>query len=448
MFLLTRVGEKPERKQGIMEPSTGRGALAFESPTDPSLAEELRATVSCSVVLLSDDSYEEARRVWNRAVPHRPALIALCESATDVQAAVRLAQRHNLPLSVRGGGHDWAGRALCDDGLVIDLTRLREVIVDPEARVATVAGGARIKDVAAAADAHGLVAALGNCGAVGIGGFTLGGGYGPLSGQYGLAADNLLGAEIVLADGRRVLTNPDQEPELFWALRGGGGNFGVVTSLRIQLHEKRHLLAGSILYPWSDAKNVLSRYAVFMATAPDELGTLVGMASGPDGQLAVQLRPLWNGEAQQGERVLGDLQALGTPLLTQLGPMSYSDMIAPGDAMLEQKDSCHWGTRTRWLSALTPGAIDVMIAAVASKTSPHSIVLMDPLHGAGDHPGLGAGRGRRLDASAVGAGPLAKPRSVCSAGRLCQPAGAGRSRTGGGCLRRQRCPAESPQASF
>jgi FAD/FMN-containing dehydrogenase len=157
-------------------------------------------------------------------------------------------------------------------------------MVDPHSRVATVHGGARVKDVAAAADAHGLVAALGNCGAVGMAGLTLGGGYGPLNGLYGLAADNLLGAEVVLADGRRVMTGPDEEPELFWAIRGGGGNFGVVTSLRVQLHETRHMLAGPIVYPWSEAEPVLLRYAEFAATMPDELGILVGMTSGPDGQ--------------------------------------------------------------------------------------------------------------------------------------------------------------------
>src|SRR5262249_61923762 len=136
-----------------------------------------------------------------------------------------------IPLSVRGGGHDWAGRALCPNGLVIDLSEMRQVVVDPQSRTAIVSGGAQVRDVAAAAAAHGLVAALGNCGEVGMAGFTLGGGYGPLNGQCGLAADNLLGAEVVLADGQCVTTGPDEEPELFWAIRGGGGKFGGVTSM-------------------------------------------------------------------------------------------------------------------------------------------------------------------------------------------------------------------------
>jgi FAD/FMN-containing dehydrogenase len=279
-----------------------------------------------------------------------------------------------------------AGRALRPDGLVIDLSSMRQVIVDPHSRVATVSGGAKAKDVAAAAAAHGLVAALGNCGAVGMGGLTLGGGYGPLNGLYGLAADNLLGAEVVLADGRRVTTGPKDEPELFWAIRGGGGNFGVVTSLRVQLHETRHMLAGSIVYPWSQAEPVLRRYAAFAATMPDELGVLVNMASGPDGQPAITLLPLWNGDKLQGERAMDHLQAFGNPQSAQFGPMTYAEMLAPFDASLEEADGRHCEVRTRSLPALTPaltpGAVDAIITAVGRKTSPYSMVNWHHFHGA------------------------------------------------------------------
>ena len=210
---------------------------------------ELRAIMQGRVVSRGDDDYPRTRKIWNKAAETQPALFAVCETSTDVQAAVRSARQHGLSLSVRGGGHSWAGSALCPDGLVIDLSKMRQVVVDPHSRVAIVAGGAKVKDVAAAAGFYGLVAALGNCGEVGMAGLTLGGGYGPLNGQYGLAADNLLGAEVVLADGRRVTTGHDEEPELFWAIRGGGGNFGVVTSLRIRLHETRHMLAGGSCIP-------------------------------------------------------------------------------------------------------------------------------------------------------------------------------------------------------
>jgi hypothetical protein len=211
---------------------------------------------------------------------------------------------------------------------------------------------------------------------------TLGGGYGPLNGLYGSAADNLFGAEVVLADGRLVTTGPDEEPELFWAIRGGGGNFGVVTSLRIRLHETRHMLAGPIVYPWSEAESALRRYAAFAATMPDELGISVGMTSGPDGQPTLLLLPLWNGDKRRGEHTMNDLQALGTPQFAQVGPMTYSEMLALFDAWLDAADGCHWETRTRSLSALTPGAIDAIVTAVARRTSPHSMVNFHHLHGA------------------------------------------------------------------
>jgi hypothetical protein len=213
-------------------------------------------------------------------------------------------------------------------------------------------------------------------------GLTLGGGYGPLNGLYGLAADNLLGAEVVLADGRRVTTGPDEEPELLWAIRGGGGNFGVVTSLRIQLHATRHLLAGAIMYPWREAEPVLRRYAAFAATMPDELGVYVILASGPDGQPAITLVPLWNGDKLQGERAMDRLQALGKPQLAQFGPMAYTEMLAPTDARIAEADGCHWEVRTLSLPALTPGAIDAILTAVARKTSPHSMVNWHHFHGA------------------------------------------------------------------
>jgi FAD/FMN-containing dehydrogenase len=352
----------------------GQFAGHVSTPGDKLTRTRLHAMMQGRVVSRGDDDYPRTRKIWNGAVEKQPALFAVCETSADAQAAVRSARQHGLPLSVRGGGHDWAGSALCPDGLVVDLSKMRQVIVDPHSRVAIVAGGAKAKDVAAAAGAHGMVAALGNCGEVGMAGLTLGGGYGPLNGQYGLAADNMLGAEVVLADGRRVTTGPDEEPELFWAIRGGGGNFGVVTSLRIQLHQTRHMLGAVIVYPLSEAESVLHRYAAFAATMPDELGVSVTMTSGPDGQPALMMVPLWNGDKLQGERAMDKLQALGRPQLAQLGPMTYTEMLAPFDAQLAEMAGWHWETRTRSLPALMPGAIVVIITAVAGKTSPYSMV--------------------------------------------------------------------------
>jgi len=259
---------------------------------------------------------------------------------------------------------------------------MREVVVDPLSRVATIAGGASNKDVAVAAGAHGLVAALGNCGAVGMAGLTLGGGYGPLIGLCGTAADNLLGAEVVLADGRRVTTGPDEEPDLFWGIWGGGGNFGVVTSMRVQLHEVRHMIAGPIAYPLSEAEQMLHRYAAFAAAMPDELDISVGMTSGPDGPPMLMFLPLWNGDKQHGERIISDFRGLGTPQLAQVGPMTYTDLLAVFDAWADATDGCHWETRTRSLAALTADVIDVITRAVADRTSPYSMVNWHHLHGA------------------------------------------------------------------
>jgi FAD/FMN-containing dehydrogenase len=343
---------------------------------------ELRTRMQGRIVSRGEDDYARTRQVWNGAVENQPALFAVCETSADVQAAVRWAREHAIPLSVRGGGHDWAGRALCPNGLVLDLGRMRQVTVDRHSRTAIVSGGAKVKDVAGAAAAHGLVAALGNCGEVGVVGLTLGGGYGPLNGQCGLAADNLLGAEVVLADGRCVTIGPDEEPELFWAIRGGGGNFGVVTSMRIQLHETRHMLAGLVVYGWNEAGRLLRRYAGFAATMPDELGVSVAMTSGPDGQPAITLVPLWNGDKPQGERAMDLLQAFGKPQLAQIGPMTYTEMLAPIDTQLAELAGWHWDIRTRSLPVLMPGAIDAIVAAIARRTSPHSMVNWHHFHGA------------------------------------------------------------------
>jgi FAD/FMN-containing dehydrogenase len=354
--------------------------LGLKDRISSNCADELRAAISGCVAVPGHELYDEGSRVWSGAVRSRPAIVAFCKQPEDVQAAVRAARRHGLPLSVRGGGHDWAGRALCDDGLVIDLTGMRDVAVDPQALVATVAGGARVKDVAAAAGAHGLVAALGVCGTVGVASLTLGGGYGPFSGAYGLAADNLLGAEIVLADGRRVTTGPDAEPELFWALRGGGGNFGVVTSMRVRLHPAPDMLAGLMIYNWNEAAAVLRRYAAFAATAPDEFGSYAGLLSGPDGKPVVVVVPVWNGDQSRGERVMEDVRAFGTPQSGQVGPATYSDLLAQFDAGVP--DGC-WEIRTRWLPALTAGAVDAIIAAKArAASSPQCWVNWHHFHGA------------------------------------------------------------------
>lgn len=344
-------------------------------------AYEMRAAMQGKVVLAGEDDYFRVRQIWNGAVDHQPVLFALCETVEDVQAAVRIARVHSLPLSVRGGGHDWAGRALRNDGLVIDLTGMRHVEVDAAARIATVAGGATGTDVSAAATPYGLAAVTGNVGAVGMAGFLLAGGYGPLTTRFGLAIDNLLGAEVVLADGRVVWADASQNSDLFWAIRGGGGNFGVVTSMRIRLHPVSEILAGVILFPWSEAEPVLRGYAGIVASAPDELSMLAGAFPGPDGNPVMFLGPIWSGNPEQGEKIMARLRSLGTPMLTQITPMSLTDLLGIYDAQVV--NGRHYKLQTRWLADLTPQIISAIVTAGAERTSPLSFIAIHHLHGAG-----------------------------------------------------------------
>ena len=338
----------------------------------------LRRADPAQVYTASSPSY--APRIWNAAVKRRPGLVVRARAARGVQEAIRVARDHGMRLSVLGGGHDWAGRGLCDGGMVIDLSRMRGVTVDASARVATVGGGATAADVMAAAAPYGLVAAAGNCGGVGMTGLTLGGGYGPLNGRFGLASDNMLSAEVVLADGRTVTADATNETELFWALRGGGGNFGVVTSMRVRLHPVDRLIGGLIVFPWSQAATMWRGLGELLSTAPDELTVQSGLLPDPDGNPAAFLAPAWSGDLAAGERVVGALAKLGTPLVTQVAPMTYGEMLGQWDAHVVGGQ--HWAVRTRTLPGFTPKIIDALVEAGRTRTSPRSLLPIHHCHGA------------------------------------------------------------------
>jgi FAD/FMN-containing dehydrogenase len=350
-----------------------------EPATLAAAAHDLRAEMQGKVVLPGEEAYASVRQIWDGTVTRRPAMSALCESVRDVQAAVRVARAHNLPLSVRGGGHDWAGRALRDDGLVIDLTHMRDVQVDRVAKVATVAGGATCRDVNAVVP-HGLAAVTANVGAVGMGGFLLGGGYSRLSTRFGLGVDNLLGAEVVLADGRAVWADAERNPDLFWGLRGGGGNFGVVTSMRIRLHPLGRVLAGLIRFPWSEAESILREFAQIVSPAPDELSLQAGGLPAPDGNLSMFLVPVWSGELARGEEVVARLQKLGTPILTNVAPMDYADVVGLFDRHIV--NGRHHVIRTQWFADVTPEMISTLVKGGVQRTSPLSFLGLSHLHGA------------------------------------------------------------------
>jgi FAD/FMN-containing dehydrogenase len=345
------------------------------------LVEALRRTVRRGRVATTGPEYESGRTLWNAAVSSRPGVVVRCVDPAEVRAAVLAARECGIPLSVRGGGHDWAGRALSDGGLTLDLSGSRRVTVDPVAKVAEVSGGATAADLVAAAEPFGLTAATGTAGSVGMAGLTLGGGYGPLSGRFGLALDNLLSAEVVLSDGSAVTADAEREPDLFWALRGGGGNFGVVTSMRVRLHAVPALLSGTVVYPWDQAASVFGGLAELLAESPDELTVQSGVLPGPDGKPVVFLAPTWSGDdAAVGERALAGLDGLGTPLVSRFGPTAMSESLAAIDAQFPF--GRHAEIRTRSVPSLTSGVRDVLHRAGSTLTSARSAVSVHSLHGA------------------------------------------------------------------
>jgi FAD/FMN-containing dehydrogenase len=326
-----------------------------------------------------DDGYAAATAIWAKAVGDMPRAVVHCETRQDVRAAIRAARLCDLALSVRGGGHDWAGRALCD-GLVIDLRGMNHVSVDLGNSTATIGGGARACDVLKATDSLGLAAVTGSVGAVGMAGLTLGGGYGPLSGRFGLALDNLLAAEVVLADGRIVTATHDSQKELFWALRGGGGNFGVVTAMQLRLHEVPSVRSGILVYASSEAKAVLGRCAEIAASMPEELTVQLGFIGGPDGRPVVFIAPTWCGRPEDGEARIAPFLALGTLLGGAVEAKSYRASLTAFDSYIVN------GQRTLmetcWLPVLRSRSIDVFVEAMETAVSPGCAIFTHQFNGA------------------------------------------------------------------
>ncbi|MET7669182.1 FAD-binding oxidoreductase [Micromonospora luteifusca] len=341
----------------------------------------LRALLGDRLHEPGDPGFVTTTRLWNGAVRRAPVLVAQCLNDDEVADAVRIAARCHLALSVRSGGHDWAGRALRDGGLVLDLTGLRDVRVDPDAATVTIGGGATAAELLAAARAYDLVVPTGVVGDVGMAGLTLAGGYGPLCGRFGLSLDNLLGAEVVLAGGRRVTADPRHDAELYWALRGGGGNLGIVTELRFRAHRLPAVLAGMIMFTLAEAPAVLRGYGALIAEAPDELTVMAGFLPGPAGEPVVFVCPFYSGpDLDVGLPWLERLRALGTPLVDQIAPMPYADALRMFDGGMV--DGNHYLLRTRWLPALTDGAVDVLVDAARQVSSPFSALALHHFHGA------------------------------------------------------------------
>ncbi len=297
---------------------------------------ELENGLAGSVVGPGDPSYETARRVWNHTIDKWPALVVRAASTDDVARTVRFARSEGRPIAVRGGGHSVAGFSTCDDGIVIDLSQLNDVALDAKSQRAFAGGGTRWKDFDAATQQHGLATTGGLVSSTGIGGLTLGGGFGHLVRKYGLTCDNLLSAEVVTADGTVVHASESQNPELFWALRGGGGNFGVVTRFELDLHPVGPIvLGGPIFYPGDQAIDVMTGWRDRLDNMPDELSTLVNLTTAPPAPFIPEewhnrkvavIVACWAGDPADGEAVVKPLRSLGTPISDLLGPMPYLDL--------------------------------------------------------------------------------------------------------------------------
>jgi FAD/FMN-containing dehydrogenase len=298
----------------------------------------------------------------------------------NVVQCVRFAREHDMLVSVRGGGHSVAGHGVCDGGLMIDLSLMKDVEVDAKNRVAKAGPGLRLGEFIVETEKYGLVSPTGTVSDTGLAGLTLGGGYGYLSGKYSLALDNLLSAEVVTADGRVLRASADEHPDLYWALRGGSGNFGIVTSFELKLHPVTQVLGGMVIHPFERAGEVLRFYREVAASAPDELTIYAALVTTPDGQQAVAIMPCYCGSIKEGERVIAPIKAFGPPIADLIRPMKYSEMNSLVDAANPPGMQNYW--KGNLMGELGDGTIDAIVNHAARVPSPRSIVLIDQLHGA------------------------------------------------------------------
>jgi hypothetical protein len=334
--------------------------------------------------------YDLARSVWNGVIDRRPRVIARCIGTADVVAAVRFARNHDLEIAIRGGGHNVAGTAVCNDGIVIDLSMMRGVRVDPAERRVWVQGGALWGDVDHETQAHGLAVTGGIVSHTGVAGLTLGGGVGWLMRKHGLTIDNLLAVDVVTADGELLRASEDEHPDLFWAVRGGGGNFGVVTSFEFRVHSVGPtVLAGPILWDAMDVVEVLRSYRDFVRDAPDELGTVVRFGTAPPlpnipddlhWRKVVMIGTCYAGPIEDGEQVLGPLRKSRAPLLDLVGPMPYVEFQSALDSTVVHGWNYYW--KSSHLPELRDDLIDVIAEHAFSSSSPRSYAAMFHLKGA------------------------------------------------------------------
>jgi FAD/FMN-containing dehydrogenase len=349
---------------------------------DADRIDTLSASLTGAVLQPGDDRYETARLVHNGLIDKRPALIARCRGVADVSAAVAFARETGLEISIRGGGHNIAGRCVTNGGLMIDLAEMKGTYVDPQARTMRAQGGVLWSEFNRETAVHGLAVTGGAISSTGIAGFTLGGGLGWLMGSHGLAADNLFSVELVTGDGAVLNVTEESEPDLFWALRGGGGNFGVATSLEYRLHPLREVVGGLIAHPFEAAQDVLRFYREFTASVPDDLTVFAGLVYAP-GSADLRLAAFvvcHAGPAEQAQKDLAPLRDFGEPILVEVGPMPYPVMNTLLDDGFPRGALNYW--KSSFVGRLDDELIDLAIERFETTPSPLNAILLEHFHGA------------------------------------------------------------------
>ena len=342
--------------------------------------EAFESSLTGDILLPTSPGYDEARQIHNGMIDRRPAMIVRCKGRTDVATTVRHCKHNNLLLSVRCGGHSVAGFSVCEGGVMIDLALMNQVDVDPSTRTAKAAGGANWADVDKATQAHGLATTGGIAPTTGVGGFTLGGGHGWLMRKHGLACDNLLSAEVVTEDGLVLTASQVENQDLFWGLRGGGGNFGVVTSFEFQLYPLDKILGGLLLYPLDVAKQVLRVYHEVAAAAPDELGSAFALATHPDAGQVVGVIVCYSGALEEGERLLRPLRDFKPLIVDQVSRCEYAVVQGLAEAMNPRGMRNYWKSNS--LCDLSDELINLVVDRYCEVPSPHTHIVFEHLGGA------------------------------------------------------------------
>lgn len=362
-----------------MEQRRPNDEVMGKSHSEPQPTPQLR--LKGDVVLEGDAGYDEARKVWNAAIDKRPAMIAYCASAEDVTRAVAFARSHHICIAVRSGGHNVAGLSVCDGGMVIDLSRMKRIEVDPVRRIARAEAGLDLGEFDRATQAHGLATTMGINSDTGIAGLTLGGGFGKLGRKYGLTCDNLIAAEVVTAEGRILRASEAEHPDLFWGLRGGGGNFGIVTAFEYQLHAiGTSLVLASTLHPYDQARDAMRFYDELARNAADEVNVDAALVTLPSGERFFNISGCYVGSHHDGERALLPIIKFGSPVETRLATVPYLEIQSGGDALFPRGRRYYW--KAQFLREISTGAIDALLEAYARAPNTSSLLVFQHVGGA------------------------------------------------------------------